>query len=87
MLILTTRDSLSRALCLDVKFIIDVCMSHVGTRMFLYGGCALQFKAVAIQRLAACSLHAESMHGLLDSIRHYFQSGPAHLDSMTMRLI
>ena len=49
---------------------------------FLYEDCAFQFKAVAIQRLAACSLHAESMHGLLDSIRHYFQSGPAHLDSM-----
>ena len=87
MLILTTRDSLSRALCLDARFILDVCVSCVGTRIFLYKGCAFQFKAVAIQRLAACSLHAESMHGLLDSIRHYFQSGPAHLDSMTMRLI
>ena len=53
---------------------------------FFYKGGAFQFKAVAIQRLAACSLHAESMHGLLESICHYFQSGPAHLDSMTMLL-
>ena len=87
MLILTTRDSLSRALCLDARFILDVCVSCVGTRIFFYKGGAFQFKAVAIQRLAACSLHAESMHGLLDSICHYFRSGPAHPHSMTTRLI